>query len=162
MSLDDFTVVGTEDVMFDYKPREYSVVSGTDIKGRPRFFVDYNDGKPIISDEVPSEYRALMVFGELVLAEKLADSRGTRRDSLQAELICVPEQRLRDYVKFRLETYRELLIHLARIGNGNGEIEKARECYNFLHDLNENYAIEPNGVSDTRVRSLVDSNELVD
>jgi hypothetical protein len=63
-------------VRFDCKEYGYDVVDKDFFFDLPRYFISYNEGWPFISEEVPFEYRQLMMIHEIVEETRFEPQRG--------------------------------------------------------------------------------------
>ena len=80
-----FDIIWEGTVEFDGSIRRYSVAN-RNLDGAPKFFVAYNNGCPVISDEVPEGYKKYMIFHELYEFESLKHGDHKCLRALEAEL----------------------------------------------------------------------------
>tara|TARA_Y100000310_G_scaffold345693_1_gene468396 strand:+ start:40484 stop:40876 length:393 start_codon:yes stop_codon:yes gene_type:complete len=104
----------TRTIHFLGEDREYDVVSKDLDQPAPRWFIGYNNGRPFISDEVRRDYQRPMVFHELAEFEILQSENGSCLEALKAELMSIPVNERRAYVRFRKEVFRELVEYFEK------------------------------------------------
>jgi len=124
-------IIKIETIEFNGEQREYDVVD-RNLKGAPRYFIAYHEGRPFISDEVPQNYRPPMVFHELTEFEKLVGTDSPCLNSLKAELKIVPEESRERYIKFRRAVFRELIEYLECNTQNREFISEVRKSLNYL------------------------------
>lgn len=129
-----FNILSTEKLRFQEGERTYHVAD-RDLKGAPRFFITYNCGIPIISNEVPELYRPPMVIHELVEFEQLQGHPHCCVTALHEELRHVPPEGLSAYLPFRRDVFRELVSYLGERDPRSLLLPRVRESLDELERL---------------------------
>lgn len=126
--------VGTGSVEFFGRERIYDIFS-RDLRGAPRFFIAYNRGNVILSEEIPEMYREFMVLHELQEFEELQGKKGRCLEALKFELKHVPREIRGEYVIFRRETFSELLTYFEKQDGGKDFIGEVRSSFEHLNSI---------------------------
>ena len=138
----DKTKEQIETVEFEGQTREYDFLAkdywAKNGKDAPRYWIMYNEGRPVISNEVKQDYRPNMVLHELYEFEHNPDEPVRCLDALKAELSRLPEGEMEYYVPFRRDVFRELVSYWERQDEReqrNSILEGARESLSYLEKL---------------------------
>ncbi len=106
-----FKILEERTIEFQGKQRNYQVTSRDVDSPAPPCFITYNNGTPIISEEVRANnprYEEPMVVHELAEFEKYKGQKDPCLNALKLELERVDLKDLDDYVEFRLEVLKSL------------------------------------------------------
>ncbi len=121
--------------------RKYHVLDKA-LPGSPKWFVGYNNGEPIISNEVPRLYRPPMVAHEIFEFEKYGDLEVRCFMASQDELKFFTEldsiDKKEKYFRFRIGTFAELIRYMnsnSKSFNPSSIIGAARSIKFFAQKL---------------------------
>lgn len=128
-------ILETKIINFNGENREYDIVD-RNIGDAPKYFIGYGEGLPFISDEVPEEYREHMIFHELTEFENLKKQKNDKcLTALMFELERVPQEKRKEYIKFRRDTFRNLIEYLERKEPESSFIPETKKSFDYLSKL---------------------------
>lgn len=121
-------------VRIDGRVYGYDVIKSNFQKDAPRCFISYNDGRPFISDEVPSDYRSPMVIHEIAEETRYNGKIGRCLMALGVELAHVDGD-FSTYVLFRKRVFRELIRYLEIHNDPRALLQEVRGSLEHLESL---------------------------
>jgi len=130
-----FRILSTETVFFDGRNRMYDVVSRHLDTPAPRYFITYNDGRPMISGEVLPDFRRYVVLHELFEFETFKSDKGGCLKSLKEELKSVSLEDKERYIPFRRQVFLELLRFLKKYTPNSPLVHEVSESTDYLNEI---------------------------